>query len=63
MSKYIIGIDLGGTSIKMGLTKPNGEIIKKWDIPTNISDRGSLIVPNIIDSISSTLNEIGRAHV
>ncbi|HFI0480197.1 TPA: ROK family glucokinase [Streptococcus suis] len=51
MSKKIIGIDLGGTSVKLAILTTDGEIQEKWSIKTNILDEGSHIVPDIIDSI------------
>ncbi|HEL1556489.1 TPA: ROK family glucokinase [Streptococcus suis] len=51
MSKKIIGIDLGGTSVKLAILNTEGEIQEKWSIKTNILDEGSHIVPDIIDSI------------
>ncbi|HFI0467292.1 TPA: ROK family glucokinase [Streptococcus suis] len=51
MSKKIIGIDLGGTSVKLAILTTEGEIQEKWSIKTNILDEGSHIVPDIIESI------------
>ena len=51
MSKKIIGIDLGGTSVKLAILTTAGDIQEKWSIKTNILDEGSHIVPDIIDSI------------
>ena len=34
MSKYVFGVDLGGTTVKMGLFNPEGEVLEKWEIPT-----------------------------
>ncbi|HEM4551285.1 TPA: ROK family glucokinase [Streptococcus suis] len=51
MAKKIIGIDLGGTSVKLAILTTEGEIQEKWSIKTNILDDGSHIVPDIIDSI------------
>lgn len=51
MSKKIIGIDLGGTSVKLAILTQEGQIQEKWSIKTNILDEGSHIVPDIIDSI------------
>ncbi|BDD38739.1 MULTISPECIES: ROK family glucokinase [Streptococcus] len=51
MSKKIIGIDLGGTSVKLAILTTEGEIQEKWSIKTDILDEGSHIVPNIITSI------------
>ncbi|WP_394405888.1 ROK family glucokinase [Streptococcus sp. 20-1249] len=55
MSKKIIGIDLGGTSIKFAILTQEGEIQEKWSIKTNILDEGSHIVPDIIESIQHKL--------
>ena len=51
MSKKIIGIDLGGTSIKFAILTQEGEIQEKWSIKTNILDEGSHIVDEMIESI------------
>ena len=51
MSKKIIGIDLGGTSVKLAILTTAGDIQEKWSIKTNILDEGSHIVPDIIESI------------
>ncbi|HEM3199377.1 TPA: ROK family glucokinase [Streptococcus suis 14A] len=59
MSKKIIGIDLGGTSVKLAILTTDGEIQEKWSIKTNILDDGSHIVPDIIDSIQQRFETHG----
>lgn len=56
MANKIIGIDLGGTSIKFGIFTLEGEVQDKWAIPTNILSDGKHIVPDIIESINHRLN-------
>ena len=56
MSKKIIGIDLGGTSVKFGILTVDGQIEDKWSIETNILEDGSHIVPDIIESINHRLD-------
>lgn len=51
MSKYIIGIDIGGTTIKLGIISSNGELFHKWSIPTNTENQGSFIINDIWESI------------
>ena len=34
MKKYCFGIDVGGTTVKMGLFTTEGELLDKWEIPT-----------------------------
>lgn len=52
MDKKIIGIDLGGTTIKFAILTLDGEVQQKWSIETNILDEGSHIVPDIIESVN-----------
>lgn len=59
MSKKIIGIDLGGTSVKLAILTTVGEIQEKWSIKTNILDEGTHIVPDIIDSIKHRFETYG----
>ncbi len=51
MKDKLIGIDLGGTTIKFAILKINGDIQQKWSIKTNILNDGQNIVPDIIKSI------------
>ncbi|MCI3029933.1 ROK family glucokinase [Desemzia sp. C1] len=48
MSKKIIGIDLGGTTVKFAILSSEGDIQQKWSIETDISEEGTKIVPSII---------------
>lgn len=57
MGKYIYGIDLGGTTVKMGLFDNEGNIITKWEIVTRKEDNGSYILPDIAASIKEKNNE------
>ena len=59
MSQKIIGIDLGGTSIKFAILTQEGEIQEKWSIKTNILDEGSHIVDDMIESIQHRLGLLG----
>ncbi|MHC5248259.1 ROK family glucokinase [Enterococcus sp. LJL90] len=55
MTKKIIGIDLGGTTVKFAILNAAGDIQQKWSIDTNILDDGSHIVPDIVESINHHL--------
>ena len=55
MDKKLLGIDLGGTTVKFAILTEAGEIQQKWSIETNILDDGSHIVPDIIESINHHL--------
>lgn len=56
MDKKLIGIDLGGTTVKFAILNMLGEIQQKWSIETNILDEGIHIVPDIIASIKHRLS-------
>ncbi len=54
----MIGMDMGGTSIKFGLFTSDGELIHKWSIPTNIDNNGSAILDDSWNSMKSKLSEM-----
>jgi len=47
----IFGIDVGGTTVKIGLVDNDGNIVDKWAIRTNKADEGVHILPDIYKSI------------
>lgn len=55
--KRIIGIDIGGTTIKFALMDRQGTIEKKWMIPTNISEQGKYIPDEICYSIRTSVDK------
>ena len=57
MSKYCFGVDLGGTTVKIGLFDPQGTVIEKWEIPTRKEDNGSHILPDIAKAILDKIAE------
>ncbi|PLS05415.1 ROK family glucokinase [Neobacillus cucumis] len=57
--KKLIGIDLGGTTVKFAILTEEGEIQQKWSLETDIQNEGKNIVPNIIESINHRLNLYG----
>lgn len=56
MTKKLIGIDLGGTTIKFAILSTEGEVQQRWAIDTNINDEGTHIVPDIIETINHHLD-------
>lgn len=59
MSQKLIGIDLGGTTIKFGILTLEGEVQEKWAIETNILEDGKHIVPDIVVSLKHRLELYG----
>lgn len=57
MANYLFGVDVGGTTVKMGLFDQTGNVIEKWEIPTRTENGGGKILPDIADSIKAKLSE------
>lgn len=57
MAQYCFGIDIGGTTVKCGLFRMDGEVLDKWEIKTNVEDNGKHIVPDVADTILRKMEE------
>ena len=57
MKDYAFGIDIGGTTVKMGLFSTKGEKIESWEIPTRKEESGAYILPDIAQAIKDKLAE------
>lgn len=56
--KYAFGVDIGGTTIKIGLLTIAGEIVYETAIDTDISDSGKNVLPDIATKIAEILSEL-----
>ena len=59
MSKYAFGVDIGGTSIKLGMFDENGLLLDKWEVPTNTANEGAAILPDAARSIKAKMQQKG----
>ena len=59
MKPYAFGVDIGGTTIKMGFFDSEGKFIDKWEIPTHTENNGDKILPDIARSIKKKLKDNG----
>ena len=57
MKPYAFGVDIGGTTVKIGLFSTAGTLLEKWEIPTRTENHGDLILPDVADSIRAKLAE------
>ena len=55
MKNYAIGIDVGGTTCKLGLFTTDGKLLMKDEIPTNTENGGSKILPDLAAKVDSIL--------
>lgn len=65
MKPYAFGVDIGGTTVKIGLFETNSTLLKKWEIPTRTENGGSLILGDIAEAIRNelTARDISEADV
>jgi glucokinase len=57
MSKYAFGVDIGGTTVKLGLFNREGSVLDKWEIPTVKDNKGASILPDVAESILAKMKE------
>ncbi len=55
MKEYAFGIDLGGTTAKIGLFTTTGDLLEKWEVPTDTSDQGVRILPNLAAAVQDKM--------
>ena len=59
MKKYAFGIDVGGTTCKIGFFETNGKLIDKWEIKTNTENNGAAILSDIAQAVDNKLAQEG----
>ncbi|MCM1143133.1 MAG: ROK family glucokinase [Blautia sp.] len=57
MANYVFGVDVGGTTVKLGLFDSEGTVLDKWEIPTRTENGGANILPDIAASIQGKMAE------
>lgn len=55
MGKMCIGVDVGGTSVKLGLFETSGTLVYKWEVPTRKEEGGRYILEDVAASIRNVL--------
>ena len=62
MGKICFGVDLGGTTVKMGIFTVDGAMLEEWEIPTRKDDGGKYILSDIADSINDKITNYESEH-
>ena len=57
MKKYAFGVDIGGTTVKMGLFETTGVLLDTWEIPTRTVDGGKNILSDIAEAVGNKIVE------
>ena len=50
--KYCFGVDIGGTTVKLGLFSEAGAIVEKWEIVTRTENEGAARKNRFLESVS-----------
>ena len=53
--KYCFGVDIGGTTVKLGLFSEAGAIVEKWEIVTRTENEGAAILPDVAEAINTSV--------
>lgn len=61
MKKYGFGVDIGGTTCKIGLFEMNGTLIEDWEIKTNTENKGASILDDVAAAIEGKMQSAGIA--
>lgn len=56
---FYFGVDIGGTTVKMGRFGGDGTLQEKWELPTRVGENGKYIFDDIAASILSRTVEAG----
>lgn len=59
MSKIVFGVDIGGTTVKMGVFTAEGTLLENWEIPTRKEEGGKYILVDVADSIHAKIGQLG----
>ena len=62
MEKYGFGVDIGGTTCKIGLFEMDGTIVEKWEIKTNTENAGAASLGDVAASVLAKMEERGIAR-
>lgn len=57
--KYAVGVDLGGTTVKIGIFTEDANIVSKWEIKTRKEENGKYILSDIASSVLENLKKHG----
>ncbi len=57
MEPFLIGVDVGGTNIRMGIVTPDGRILKKIQYPTDMSRGGMAMMEGLVSRIQDFVRE------
>ena len=57
MKKYAFGVDIGGTTVKLGLFDKDGNVLEKWEILTRKEEKGAFILSDVAASVKEVMEK------
>lgn len=57
MGRHCFGVDLGGTTVKLGLFDEQKNLCEKWEIPTRKDNGGSYILDDIAEAVTEKMEQ------
>lgn len=57
MKQYGFGVDIGGTTCKIGLFEMSGSLLEKWEIPTNTENGGAAILDDVAEAVLGKMKQ------
>lgn len=63
--EYCFGVDIGGTTVKIGLFSTEGKLLEKWEIKTRTENHGEAILPDVAEALKAKMKEkeIGESQM
>lgn len=55
MKKYAFGVDIGGTTCKIGFFDTSGVLLDKWEIKTDTGNNGEMILSDVAQAVDNKL--------
>lgn len=52
MISTYLGVDVGGTTVKVGIFSADGTILDKWEVPTRTQEGGCHILPDVAETVA-----------
>lgn len=59
MKKYAFGVDIGGSTCKIGFFDTSGVLLDKWEIKTNTENNGERILSDVAQAVDNKLAQEG----
>ena len=62
MKNYAFGVDIGGTTCKIGFFETSGKLLDKWEIKTNTENNGASILDDVAVALKAKMDEQGLSY-